>query len=279
MDRNVLFSISTTSAALSLVINSLFIYISCKKERKNIGTYRYFLVAFATCNILYSSVEYIAKPVNFIYGHAMLSFNNGPITFVPALDPLFMALFFSMQGIESALLTLHFLYRYIVVCKPEKKKYFEGSKLAIWAAFNLIWGLIYFFIASYCLEPTKECYEYAEKAVRDTFHRDLHELPHICFLAYEIIDNSLIIYWKPTTGIALVVLMTITTIITMIYLGVRTSRTLKQSASSKKTITLQRQMLIALTIQNDYETRECNVYNNGNEDSQSSQLAFDNNIS
>ncbi|VDN37936.1 unnamed protein product [Cylicostephanus goldi] len=159
-----------------------------------------------------------------------------------------MGLLFSMHGIECALLVLHFLYRYIVVCRPEMKKYFE-SKLAIWAAANLVWGLIYFFIAIYWFGPTEGCYKYAGEAVRINLQRDLRKLPHMCILTYQVVNNSLLIYWKPTVGVAVVLLMMIATFIVMIFLGAQTSKTLKRGALSKKTITLQRQMLIALIIQ------------------------------
>ncbi|VDM65754.1 unnamed protein product [Strongylus vulgaris] len=50
---------------VAVLVNFFFAYIVCKKGQKEIGTYRYLLISFAVCNIIYSSSEYLAKPSTF----------------------------------------------------------------------------------------------------------------------------------------------------------------------------------------------------------------------
>uniref|UniRef100_A0A0K0CWE4 G_PROTEIN_RECEP_F1_2 domain-containing protein n=1 Tax=Angiostrongylus cantonensis TaxID=6313 RepID=A0A0K0CWE4_ANGCA len=48
---------------VSLVVNAFFIYIVHSKTRQETGTYKYVLMLFALCNIVFSTSELISKPV------------------------------------------------------------------------------------------------------------------------------------------------------------------------------------------------------------------------
>lgn len=57
---------STTVFVLSMTLNSAFIYIVYTKTRTDIGVYKYMMTCFAICNIVYSSTEFVSKPVRYL---------------------------------------------------------------------------------------------------------------------------------------------------------------------------------------------------------------------
>ncbi|CAJ0588417.1 unnamed protein product [Cylicocyclus nassatus] len=197
-EKSILVPASTTIAVLAVFLNSLFIYITCKRGQRTIGTYRFLLVSFGICNILYSCLEFLTKPVIYIYGHSLLIYNNGYLGNIPLLDAWLGYIFFSMHGIETALLVLHFVYRYVLVCRPQGHIHFEKYNLALWSIPVFFWGFLYMFVVVYCYEPSLEYYNYAAQAVRDFLHRDLKELSYFCVLTHEVANGKTKIYWKPT---------------------------------------------------------------------------------
>ncbi|EYC02898.1 hypothetical protein Y032_0097g3006 [Ancylostoma ceylanicum] len=54
---------STIVFVLAAALNAVLIYIVSTKTRNKIGVYKYMIICFAVCNIVYSATEYTAKPV------------------------------------------------------------------------------------------------------------------------------------------------------------------------------------------------------------------------
>lgn len=55
---------SNIAFGVSLLVNVFFIYVVYSKTRRDIGSYKYLMIWFATVNILYSFTEFINKPVS-----------------------------------------------------------------------------------------------------------------------------------------------------------------------------------------------------------------------
>ncbi|EPB67570.1 hypothetical protein ANCCEY_13338 [Ancylostoma ceylanicum] len=53
---------STIVFVLAAALNAVLIYIVSTKTRNKIGVYKYMIICFAVCNIVYSATEYTAKP-------------------------------------------------------------------------------------------------------------------------------------------------------------------------------------------------------------------------
>ncbi|KHJ77123.1 hypothetical protein OESDEN_23257 [Oesophagostomum dentatum] len=155
--------VSTTIFVLAFIVNSFFIYIVCTKSQAHIGTYKYLMISFAVCNILYSLSEFISQPAVYMYKNSYMVYSNGFPAHMPKSGPLFLAFFTVMYGMNTALLALHFLFRYVVVCRPHQLKRYEKPYITFWSIPVVIWGFIYGFVTLYCFRATSEFYRHVEK--------------------------------------------------------------------------------------------------------------------
>ncbi|VDM72641.1 unnamed protein product [Strongylus vulgaris] len=115
--EKILDPVSIAQLFVAILVNSFFAYIVCKKGEKKIGTYKYLLISFAACNIIYSSSEFLAKPIGLVYRNSIMVYSKGLFTKVQPTGTLLLCFFSSMYGLQMAILALHFLYRYVVVCR------------------------------------------------------------------------------------------------------------------------------------------------------------------
>uniref|UniRef100_A0A7I5EBL8 G protein-coupled receptor n=1 Tax=Haemonchus contortus TaxID=6289 RepID=A0A7I5EBL8_HAECO len=233
------------------VLNIIFIYVIINGTRSAVGqAYKHILISFAICNIIFASMEFIAKPGIFIYGTSLMTFSHGFFQSVKPWGFLSLCIFITMYGINTALLTLHFVYRYIVLCRHNLLHIFEESaSIAAVTLSVLSWGFIYGFITFYCFAATDDYYEYANPSVYTRFGVDAHSLSFFCIFTHKVVGGVTTIYWLSTLGLGLIFLMMIITFGLMLFCGVEMYRTLKRTSMSQKSKALQTQLLKALAVQ------------------------------
>ncbi|VDM72084.1 unnamed protein product [Strongylus vulgaris] len=208
---------STVLFGFAVALNSFFIYVVATKGRKNIGTYKYLMISFAVCNIFYSTAEFASKP--------------------------------GMYGMETALLALHFLYRYVIVCRPTQQKYFDKFYFVLWSLPVLSWGFVYGCITFYCFAPTEQFYKFVEESVRDKLNREVRELSLFSIYTHVIRMDTTVINYPNAIGLLLMVIMMVLTFGVMLVCGLKTARMLRKTSMSAKMLDIQTQLLRALTVQ------------------------------
>ncbi|KAL6743634.1 hypothetical protein Aduo_016654 [Ancylostoma duodenale] len=244
--------LSTASAVvfvMAITLNAFLIYIVSTKTRNKIGVYKYMIISFALCNIAYSSTEFGAKPAIHIHGNSYMAYNTGFLADVKPWDFLSLCLFIAMYGMSTAVLALHFLYRYFLICRPTQMELFELPHVLLWAVPVLGWGCIYGFITFYCFSANEEFYSYAQYSVLEKLGRDIRDLSFFCVFTYEVVDGKTTIYWKPTLGLFAIVVMMIFTFAIMVVCGVKIVLQLRRVAMSTRTISIHKQLLRALITQ------------------------------
>ncbi|XGW26562.1 hypothetical protein V3C99_007291 [Haemonchus contortus] len=242
---------STSIFASATVLNIIFIYMIKNGTRSAVGqAYKQILISFAICNIIFASMEFIAEPGVFIYGTSLMTFSCGFFHSVKPWGFISLCIFMTMYGVNTALLTLHFVYRYIALCRHKLLHVFE--EIASIAAVTLsvvLWGSIFGFITFYCFAATDDYYEYANPSVFAKFGVDAHSLSFFCIFTHKVVKGVTTIYWSPTLGLGLIFLMMIITFVLMLFCGVEMYRVLKKSSMSQKSKALQTQLLKALAVQ------------------------------
>ncbi|RCN50926.1 7TM chemoreceptor [Ancylostoma caninum] len=240
---------STIVFILSIALNTVLVYIVATKTRNRIGIYKYMIISFALCNIVYSSTEFGTKPAIHIHGNSYMAYNTG---FLADLQPwgfLSLCFFIAMYGVNTAVLALHFVYRYFLICRPTQMKLFELPHVLLCAIPVLGWGYIYGFITFYCFSANEEFYNYAQYSVLEKLGRDIRDLSFFCVFTYEAVDGKTTIYWKPTLGLLAIVVMMLFTFAIMVVCGVKIVLQLRKVAMCAKTISIQKQLLRALITQ------------------------------
>ncbi|XGW26568.1 hypothetical protein V3C99_007293 [Haemonchus contortus] len=237
--------------ALGTTLNIIFIYMIRHGTRNGVSdAYKNLMTCFAICNIAFSTTGFIAKPSNHIHGTAQMTFCQGIFHRMKPWGFLWLCLFIGVYGLNTALLALHFVYRYIVVCRQQLSHIFqETSSVVIVILSVLSWGFIYSLITFVCFAANEDCYEYINPSFYEKFGEDLHNLSFVCVFTHKVEPNTTTIYWLPTIGMGLNFIMMIATFALMFFCGFKIYRTLKKSSMSQKSKVLQTQLLKAVAIQ------------------------------
>ncbi|VDO67699.1 unnamed protein product [Heligmosomoides polygyrus] len=214
------------------------------------GAYKYLMISFALCNILYASTEFISKPDVHIYANTYMAYSRGFLKHEMPWGFLSLCVFIGMYGMNTALLATHFIYRYILLCRLNLHFILTQSISGLVAGSSvLFWGFTYGSITYYCFCATEEFYRYAGPNVQEILHEDIRELSLFCVFAYEVIQDTAIIYWRPTIGLFIMVVMMSVSFTVMVLCGIMMCRTLRKTTMSKKSKSVQKQLLKALVVQ------------------------------
>ncbi|VDO08109.1 unnamed protein product [Haemonchus placei] len=245
-------AIASTSIFVSAtVLNIIFIYMIRNGTRSAVGqAYKHILISFAICNIIFASMEFSAKPGVFIYGTSLMTFSCG---FFHSMKPwgfISLCIFMTMYGVNTALLTLHFVYRYVALCRHKLLHIFEDSASVSAVTLSVLsWGFVYGFITFYCFAATDDYYDYANSSIYAKFGVEAHSLSFFCIFTHKVVEGITTIYWLSTLGLSLIIVMMVITFGLMLFCGVEMYRTLKKSSMSQKSKALQTQLLKALAVQ------------------------------
>ncbi|XGW26560.1 hypothetical protein V3C99_007289 [Haemonchus contortus] len=236
---------------MGTVLNIIFIYVIRNGTRHAVGQiYKHMMTCFAICNIAFVLTEFIAKPIIYIYGFSLMTFSHGLFERAKPWGLLSLCLFMGMYGVNTALLSLHFVYRYIAVCRHDLLHIFrKPTSITIVISSVFSWGVIYGFITFYCFAANENYYRYANLLLHEKFGDDIHNLSFFCIFTHEKKGNETIIYWSPTLGIGLMFAMMIFTFTLMLFCGAKLYRFLKRSSMSRHSKILQTQLLRALVVQ------------------------------
>ncbi|CAJ0563815.1 unnamed protein product, partial [Mesorhabditis spiculigera] len=109
--------------------NSMLLYLILNYSRPELGTYKYLMLSFTCCNIIFPTVHMLAMPHLMLNKRAFVFFPEGVLMKWPVV---------------LAVVMLHFVYRYLAVIRPTLLRYFtrEGvAYLVLFVACNgLVWG-------------------------------------------------------------------------------------------------------------------------------------------
>ncbi|VDO67694.1 unnamed protein product [Heligmosomoides polygyrus] len=173
--------------------------------------------------------------------------------FLNQLQPwgfLSLCFFIGMYGMNTALLTMHFIYRYIVLCRSNLHPILKRKSSGACCVISVVtWGFFYGFITFYCFCANEDFYRYAGPSVLETLGEDIRNLSFFCVFTYEVILNITIMYWHPTIGLFLIVVMMTTSFSVMVVCAIKMHRTLRKASMSQKSRALQTQLLKALVVQ------------------------------
>ncbi|EYB95595.1 hypothetical protein Y032_0158g3258 [Ancylostoma ceylanicum] len=67
--------------------------------------------------MLYATIESVTEPAVHTVGTAYMAYANGVINANSELSYIFLCLFIAMYGLCTVLLALHFIFRYILICR------------------------------------------------------------------------------------------------------------------------------------------------------------------
>ncbi|CAA98078.1 Serpentine Receptor, class J [Caenorhabditis elegans] len=163
---------------LSFIFNILFLVLLKFKSPRYIGGYRYLLMTFGVFNLITSVTEAVVST-------AIEGFNNCLIIFVPhgllfeypLLAQNLISIRCGMCAYTFALLAVHFLYRYLAVCRPLAiAHFFRPKTIFLNSLFVMCFGSSWMLIGHITMWPDDHIYDLIdEKFIQfhNTSSRDL----------------------------------------------------------------------------------------------------------
>ncbi|CAB3398359.1 unnamed protein product [Caenorhabditis bovis] len=128
----------------SQILNWLLLCLIIKFAGKKYGSYKYLMVSYSIFSLAYSVVEVLSQPIMSIKGAAMILFINGPFKDMHFIGDYVGALYCSSFGCCISLLAVHFVYRYLAICRPNQLHQYEGNNMYKFIIFPSIIMIIWF---------------------------------------------------------------------------------------------------------------------------------------
>ncbi|EFP05563.1 hypothetical protein CRE_27060 [Caenorhabditis remanei] len=233
---------------LSYFSNTIFIYIILRKTRSSFGAYKYMLMSFGIFDIMYSTVDMVVAMGSHSEGNTFCVFvSHGP--FAHDIELGFKALcvrcmFFSLS---YGVLEVHFIYRYIALCRPKWIFIFSEPKWITVMALGVFGqGIVWFCSVYFCMWSDDEMRSYLEVPFRRDYNADVHKIP-ILGSTYWGASTKLIV--RTSAGIVIISIISCWTIFFCIWTGYTIFKTLNTADMSKNTKKMHRNLLKALAIQ------------------------------
>ncbi|CAL2050797.1 unnamed protein product [Caenorhabditis brenneri] len=237
----------------SLVFNSVLLVLLCIKANSNYGRYRILMVAFSLFAVWYSIIEILTLPVMFCKGRSLCVCSNGPLTMHRSIGVPLTTVYCGSFGLCISLLTLHFFYRYVAVCKPDKMYYFDGKRILVTFIPSSIIFITWSLTTYYPMMPDEMREKHYHDVLLEYFNANSHETSFLAMMYKAPATDTEPEHWIPTQllawGYMCCVMSTCFSVI--MFCGFKSLKQMKNCAShmSTRTRELNRQLFITLGIQ------------------------------
>ncbi|UMM33301.1 hypothetical protein L5515_006836 [Caenorhabditis briggsae] len=111
--------------SLAQLTNALLIYLILTRSGKLFGSYRYVMIVFAVCSMIYSIVEVFTEVVIHIKGPVFIVFMDNAWLTRTGWGNEVTTLYCASFALVISLLAVQFFYRYVVTCKEELKVHYN----------------------------------------------------------------------------------------------------------------------------------------------------------
>ncbi|CAO4377954.1 unnamed protein product [Caenorhabditis nigoni] len=233
--------------SLAQLTNALLIYLILTRSGKLFGSYRYVMIVFAVCSMIYSIVEVFTEAVIHIKGPVFIVFMDNAWLTRTGWGNEVTTLYCASFALVISLLAVQFFYRYTVTCKPILSNQLEGKRLALLFIPCLVCFVLWFELVYFGMANTVEKQEYMREELKVHYNVDSRNLAFIAPMYWstgnrwgEEMEHSGL-HWVFRT----VCLSTIIFCAWNIYSFLKKS----QSQMSPKTLEMNRQFFRTLTFQ------------------------------
>ncbi|ULT88863.1 hypothetical protein L3Y34_007812 [Caenorhabditis briggsae] len=233
---------------LSYICNSIFVYIVLKKTRSSFGAYKYMLMSFGIFDIMYSTVDMVVAMGSHSEGNTFCLFvSHGPFAEDPEMGFAALCVRCMFFSLSYGVLEVHFIYRYVALCRPQWIPAFADPKWITAMALGVMGqGIVWFCSVYFCMWSDDEMRSYLEVPFRRDYNADVYKVP-ILGSTYWGASTGLIA--RTSAGIVIISIISCWTIYFCIWIGWTIHSKLSVVEMSKTTKKMHRNLLKALAIQ------------------------------
>ncbi|CAB3398658.1 unnamed protein product [Caenorhabditis bovis] len=236
------------TTCLSVIVNSIFVYLTMYKSRKAMGSYQEILAATGVFEIFYSMLIVVSDQLLFISPDVFMVYMRPGAIFDQTPFVLhIMSIKVCCIGLTYGLLEVHFIYRYIAVCKPHYMNHLASGafKLAIFLYFILHGLSIYliYIILLPCDRDTKSNF------LGPVFNKTGIDIEQRDVLCMTMTKGTGEVRFIGHLSIGLLYFFSLYSVMVYIVLGISIIRNLRRTVISRAAKSLQRYLTIALVVQ------------------------------
>ncbi|CAI5452280.1 unnamed protein product [Caenorhabditis angaria] len=242
----------TIGLILSLSANSILLILIKYRSRASFGAYKYLMMSYAFVEVLYSLSAFSSKTSAHSTNTSYVLFRiyNGPNR---TIGPAFQLQFCTMYTVLIVILVVHFIYRYIAICRTQSLKLFQGHKLYLWVAACFGVGLFVGVMKYFLLGESEEATELLRPEFLKWYNLTMDQVCYNGPIYYVCDKNNENCYTPLKTAVAMSFINSalVFFFIVMTYFGWKSYSQLKvpDVTLSQRTRQLQQQLLTALIIQ------------------------------
>ncbi|CAI5447331.1 unnamed protein product [Caenorhabditis angaria] len=215
------------------------------------GAYRYLLASFACYNIFLSLVDCVLPMAIFNNKSSLIPFlTGGFFDDVKTFGSLPVAIRGSFFGLGYGILVIHFLYRYIVLFRPQISfKFSQRNGMFVAFVFFLSHGVLWCSVCRLLMYPDEEMLEYNEKAFFEKFNANLRDFSFVGTVLYD--ENvSKELYTRGYTGLICLTLISTYAVSSYVFLGYKIMSKLQEHNIISRTTKKQHsQLFLSLVVQ------------------------------
>ncbi|EFO91199.1 hypothetical protein CRE_03415 [Caenorhabditis remanei] len=165
---------------VSLLTNSLLLYLIITQAGKLFGRYRVLMICFCVYCLFYAILEMLTAPVVHIHGAGILFYVNSFLKYDFFWAMVMANAYSACFAFCMSLLANHFVFRYIAVCKSHKLYYFDGYKLYLWFIPPLTMLIAWSITIQFLYDPTDpERRDYFRNMTREVYDENIEKLAYI----------------------------------------------------------------------------------------------------
>ncbi|CAD6193779.1 unnamed protein product [Caenorhabditis auriculariae] len=214
-------------SGLSFIFNSFLIHIICHQNKSRISrTYRSLLISFCIFDICYSASD-------------LMTGMNRKVAEIAFLVRC------SFIGLSYGILELHFIYRYIILCRPSMTKLFSKFYILLMFFFISINGF-FFGAAAWVIFDIEETKEFIRDDFYQNYHADVSQVVMVT-LHYRAREASTLM--RTYLSLLLTNISSVAAVATYFILGTKIVQYLRRSSISAAARALHRQLFTALVVQ------------------------------
>ncbi|CAA98484.1 Serpentine receptor class r-10 [Caenorhabditis elegans] len=233
------------------IFNTVLAILIVKRAGKLFGSYRHVMFVFTFCSMLYSAVEIIAQPVLYMKGPMFVVFLDNNV-FSQGIGNVVACLHCGTFGFLISVFAAQFFYRYIALCRQSLLSYFDGYKIFLIFIPCVITYILWFELVVWGMSATMEKRIYLKDDFKNMYESDSMMISFIAPLYWNNGPNREKVWRFKDAASALVctgIIGSLTTLICFFALRIYLKMQKEKGHMSKRTLELNRQLYIMLSIQ------------------------------
>ncbi|EGT45179.1 hypothetical protein CAEBREN_16874 [Caenorhabditis brenneri] len=177
----------------AVIANSLLLYLIKIRAGSSFGRYRIMMICFSLYSIFYATVETLTLPVMHIHGSGILFYADSFLKHDLTWGMVIITAYCGCFAFCISTLAVHFVFRYIAVCRSNKLYYFDGFKLYLW----FIPPCLMFTAWATCIQlvyvPNPDTRDFFRSMTREVYEEDIDTIAYVGPVYYTLCFTTCII--------------------------------------------------------------------------------------